>query len=33
MINWDAAEYSLILFVLIVELFVVLSVYKEVSER
>lgn len=33
MINWDAAEYSLLLFALIVELFVVLSVYKEVSER
>lgn len=34
MINWDAAEHSLVLvFALIVELFVVLSVYKEVSER
>lgn len=33
MINWDAAEHSRVLFALIVELFIVLSVYKEVSER
>jgi len=33
MINWNAAEYSLVLFALIVELFVILLVYKEVSER
>lgn len=34
MINWDANEYSLlVLFALIVELFVVLLVYKEVSKR
>lgn len=32
MIDWDAAEYSQLLFALIVELLVVLSVYKEVSE-